>query len=956
MKKLVFFLSLLLSATVVGQIKTFKLPNGFTVIINEDHRTPTIFGNIVVRAGSVNDPADATGLAHYLEHVLFKGSENVGTTDWSKEKPHYEKIIQLYDKLREVPEAEREAIQKEINEESILAGVYTINNEFSNLIQSMGGTSLNASTGYEMTQYFNVFPSYQLKKWLDLNLDRFQYPVFRGFQAELETVYEEKNMYSDNPFSVLSEEFGKSFYGASSPYARPILGETEHLKTPSLSKLIEFFKTYYVPSNMCIVLSGDIDVETAKPLLEDTFGKWNPQGSPAKEKIAVSDLKSRTLIKKNISPFPLVIMGFQGASYDNPDGDVLNVIDNILSNRSNTGLLDRLVIDNEFMQVQASSGQQKYTGVFQIFAIPAFDVNKMDFNSLSSVEKSINTVLDNVKKGNFDDWLLQSVKDNLLMDYELSKESNMSVGMQLSQIFAYELPISDFENYAQKLNAVTKEKIAEVAKKYFTSSYVVMQSQKGKPAKDELAKPEYKPVVPSKGEVSAFAKEWMNQPVAEPKLAFIDFNKDVNKSVLNQGITFYHTQNDANNIFSMTIKYGVGTAVIPELEYSVELMNRAGILAQFNSYELKREFSRLGCVVNFSADKSYTYVTMRGKEANLAKACQLLAKTYLMPALDERQMNSLLGAELSNRTMEGDEKSIQADALQDYLLYGKESDYLTRFTRAQIMEFTVSKLAADFIRATQYETTVHYVGGFEADVVKDVLKKNLAFPSNLQASSSPVVLPKTDYNANTIYVFNNKDARQCDVYIYVPGIEYNLKDAAVIDAYNQYFGGGFSGIVLQELRELRSFAYTASASYSTPSLPGYKGSLNGYIGVQGDKTNDAIDEFVSLITDMPMKPERIDNIRQYLYQATIASSPSLRNKSMIVERWERLGYTKDPRIDWVAQYDKQTFDDIVKFYNDVIKTHPIAIGIVGNVKQLDMNRLKKIGKVVTVNSKDLFKN
>jgi predicted Zn-dependent peptidase len=955
MKKLFLLLFYCFIASVSAQISTFKLSNGLSVIINEDHRTPTIFGNIVVRAGSVNDPVDATGLAHYLEHVMFKGSENVGTTDWSKEKVHYQNIIALYDKLRQVTPSERAAIQQQINEESILAGQYVINNEFSNLIQSMGGTSLNASTSYEFTQFFNVFPSYQLKKWLDLNLDRFQYPVFRGFQAELETVYEEKNMYSDSPFNVLNEEYQKAVYGASSAYARPVIGETEHLKTPSLKKLIDFYHTFYVPSNMCIVLSGDVDAGTAKPLLEASFGTWNASGTPSRGTINPSKLTGKSVVKKNITPFPVLVLGFKGSTISDSDSEVLDVVANILTNSNKTGLLDKLVIDNEIMQVSVSVDSRMHDGSILLLGIPSFDVARMDFNSLASVEKSILKVVDDLKHGIVEDWLLQSVKDNLLMEFELAKESNMGIGMRLSQLFAFELPLKDYEDYPSLIKSITKDQVAAVAGKYFTQSYVSFQSLKGRPVKDELAKPEYKPVVPSKGETSAFARQWMNQPVAEPKIAFIDFEKDIDKSLLNQGITFYHTKNEANDIFSLTLKYGVGTEVIPELRFSVELMNRAGIMGQFNSYELKREFSKLGCVVNFSADKSYTYVNMRGKESSLAKACQLLAKTYLMPALDEKQMNSLLGNELSSRSIESDNKDIQSEAISDYLVYGNKSDYLNRLTRGQIMELTISKLTASFINATQYETSVHYTGRFDAEIVKNVISKNMAFPSGLKPSSSPVVTATASYDKNTVLLFNNKDARQSDVYLYVEGNDFSLAERAVIDGFNQYFGGGFSGIVLQELRELRSFAYTASAAYSTPALPGNKGWLKGYIGVQDDKTNDAISEFVNLINDMPLKPERMENIRQFLYQATISSSPSLRNKSMLVENWQRLGYNEDPRRNLVSVYNKQTFDDIVKFYNDVVKKHPIAIAIVGNVKKLDVNKLKSFGSVTNVSNKDLFK-
>ncbi|BDX38751.1 peptidase M16 [Tenuifilaceae bacterium CYCD] len=931
------------------------MSNGLTVIINEDHRTPSVFGSIVVRTGSVDEPSDATGLAHYLEHMMFKGSTNVGTTNWSEEKEHYNKIIELYDQLGQVPEEGREAIQQKINEESLLAGQYTINNEFSNMIQAIGGTSLNAATGYDFTYYHNVFPSFQLKKWLELNADRFENPVFRGFQAELETVYEEKNMYSDNPYSVLFEEFSKNMYGDNNPYARSIVGLTEHLKTPSLRKLTEFYNTYYTPSNMALVLSGDVNVELAKNLIDLTLGKLKYK-EPAKRNV-YSDLsiESSRTVKTKLTPMPMLIIGYAGASASSVDGYKLEVLQGVLSNSNKTGLLDKLMLDGDIQSASVSLNSFRQSGMISFVGVPVYDRAQMRFGSLSKVKSNISKVVDQLKSGDIEDWLVQSVKDDLVMGGELSKESNLEYGMMLVNAFGNDVSIEDVEKYIENIKAVTKDDVVAMAQKYFGKACLTLESMTGEPKKDKISKPNYKPIVPATGKTSDFAANWLSEKVDVPAFKPIDFSKDFSKTELVPGVTLFHTENPDNNIFSLTIKFGVGSTVIPELDFCVSLMNRAGIMALYTPIELKKAFGQLGCVVNFYNDKSYTYVTMRGKESSLARACQLLSKSCLMPSIDEKQMNSLLGRELGQRSIESKDKDAQADALREYLKYGEQSSYINRLTNSEISQLTVSKLAAGFIKASQYEATVHYTGHYSSDVVKNILIKNLVFQSNLKASKSPVETPTLSYDKTTIYLLNNKNARQSDVFLFVQGDDYQLGQKVTYDAFNQYFGGGFNGLVLQELRELRSFAYTASANYSIPKVAGRKADFNGYIGTQGDKTVDAVSEFLSLIQDMPTHPERIDNIKEYLNQANLSASPSIRQRTMLVENWILSGYSKDPRVEWTSGYKNLTFGDVENFYNQKLKNKPIAVAIVANTKNIDKKKLDSLGKVVNIDVAKLFK-
>ena len=278
-------------------VEIYTLENGLTVMLNEDRNETSVFGAVVIDGGGKRDPSDATGIAHYLEHVLFKGTSKMGTTNYAKEKVYLDSIEVLYDELSKKEDKKtRLKIQRHINDLSVKASEYAIPNEFTRLIEGMGGTGLNAGTGYDFIYYFNSFPSAQIEKWVDLYSHRFLDPVFRLFQSELETVYEEKNRAMDNPFRVFNETSRKYFF-KNHPYGQQtILGSVEHLKTPSLSKMKEYYNKYYVPNNMHLLIAGDFDKRDVKKLIKAKFGKLKKGADVEQLDIAEDDFSGREVV------------------------------------------------------------------------------------------------------------------------------------------------------------------------------------------------------------------------------------------------------------------------------------------------------------------------------------------------------------------------------------------------------------------------------------------------------------------------------------------------------------------------------------------------------------------------------------------------------------------------------------------------------------------------------------
>ena len=287
----------------------YTLKNGLNVILSPTNKEPRVQCYVAVRAGSKTDPATNTGLAHYLEHLLFKGTDKYGSLDWDKEKVELEKIDALYEKYNKTKDpAQRKEIYKEIDRVSGIASKYAIANEYDKMLSAMGAQGTNAFTSFEQTVYTDDVPANALDKYIAVQAERFHNPVLRLFHTELEAVYEEKNRSLDSDGSLvfetlLSNVFKKHNYGQ-----QTTIGTVEHLKNPSLKEIRKYFNTYYVPNNMAVILSGDFNPDTAiakidkafsymkyKEVPQYTFEKEDPITTPIIKEVVGPDAESVTM-------------------------------------------------------------------------------------------------------------------------------------------------------------------------------------------------------------------------------------------------------------------------------------------------------------------------------------------------------------------------------------------------------------------------------------------------------------------------------------------------------------------------------------------------------------------------------------------------------------------------------------------------------------------------------------
>lgn len=956
MKKLFLIIfPVLIPGAIISQNSALKiqkhvLNNGFTVYLNEDRTAKEVYGAVVVKAGSKNDPADATGMAHYLEHLLFKGTTDLGTTDYQKEKPFLDSINIYYDLLGKTKdEITRKKIQQLINNQSIQASKYGLPTEFDKLIKSIGGTRLNAFTQEDMTVYNNAFPGEQIEKWLDLYSHRFQNPVFRSFQSELEVVYEEKNMGMDQFETKLIEEMNKHLFKHHPYGTQSTIGTIEHLKNPSLTKMYEYFNTNYVANNMALVLCGNFDAEKTLPIIKEKFSKLRTGVVPPFPKFTETRFTKKEILEVRYTPIKVTLIGFKTIPNVHPDKAALEVFSSLLFNESETGKLNKLQREGKFTFAGSFNYSFNDDGALILFIVP-----KLVGQSFDEAEKLLFDEIEKIKKGELSDTDLQIIKTELYRQRQQELENYESRAYSIVQAFSEGISWEKFLNYSTQLENVSKEDVIRVAKQYFGENYFAIHSKTGFPKKETLQKPGFKPVTTDQKEESNFAKKFKQTIVNNVSPKFLDFEKDATLVKLNESNKLYVTNNPINDVFTLKVVYNVGSDSLKNLDLVSDLFTYFHT-KELTTDKLKEEFAMLGITYFADFDEQHSSISFTGLDRNFQKSLPLINKLINEPEVDEKSVIVLQNNIITDRKASEKEPTTLGEALFQYARFGKRSSYIDRMSTKQLKKLKAIELLELYKKLIKYNAVWHYVGTESIDKTQELLRANLTLANNKKENLPSVKLNNTT-SSTIIYLLNGKKALQSQIYYLINSNEYNSspKLNADIRAFNQYMGGDFSGLILQEIREYRSLAYSAGGHFEKPYLQKHPAYFSAYIGCQADKTNDAIETMNGLINNMPQKPERIDAVKSLLKNSTSTYYPDFRSISLYIEGFRLRGYTSYPLVEEYGKYDTLTFDDIENFYENNIKNKPMIITIYGNKTRMDLTRLAKCGKIIELKKKDII--
>ena len=935
------------------EVKELKLSNGMTVWLNEDHSQPKIYGAVVVNAGAKDCPN--TGIAHYFEHLMFKGTEEMGTIDYAQEKPWLDSISAAYDRLAATQEkTAREAIQKDINRLSLKAGEYAIPNEFNNLISRYGGSRLNAGTSYDFTFYHNMFMPQYLEQWCVLNSDRLINPVFRLFQSELETVYEEKNMYDDDTADKMRELLFKELFGTNG-YAYPVIGSTENLKNPKLSEMMDFYSKYYVGCNMGLILTGDFDADNVQPLLERTFGRIPKGAMPAHVKSPLPEILQERTVEMKL-PIPLIsmeILVFKSPTNFEKDANAVDIASKILSN-GKAGKLDSLVNEGNVLSTSMSPVALNDAGFTMVVLIP---------NLLSKTEKAENTILKEIQSvvnGDFSDKVFQAQKQEAYREALIELEK---IDSRFAQMVMVMSSGHSWQEYIDKVNAIDKVTRADVtaaAKKYYTAPFVRFKKKYGSVQKDKVSQPGYTPVVPkNKATESEYAKRLASLPVQNVEPRLMDFERDVTTIPLGGQAMLYTVKNPVNDFFELTVTYNRGLEADPRLSMAAGFMNDIGT-DSLTRQELASALQLLGADLTIDCDNTETTIVVNGMDSNFAPTMQLVRHFLLNPKSNDKILKSAKDGVKTDEKSLTEENTDVLKAMVQRVLLGEKAPQLHRLTYKEAKKITGEELIETFNKVYGTACDIVYSGTLDSKEVESVVRNTLPVERS-QAAYINYSVDVIGYNRPTVYVFDMPKSRQTLFFTYDQLKAMPTKEARVpARLFDEYFGGGMSSVLFQEVREFRSMAYSTQSILSTSPLkmkPNSPLGMVNFVGTQGDKAMKAIALVDSLLHDMPLIEKNLEIAKQNLVNDINNEYPSFRTIGSVIAYQKRNGYKEDSRTGMTALYKAATMDDLKKFFEGNIKndTGHRVYGIVGSKKKLNLKELEKYGQVVFLKEKDLFR-
>ena len=936
-------------------MKEYTLSNGLTVWLNEDSSQPKVIGSIIVKAGAKDSPN--TGLAHYFEHIMFKGTDKIGTINYAEEKVWLDSISNKYDELAETSdEAMRLEIQKEINELSIKAADYVIPNEFNRLISQYGGTGLNAGTSWDFTMYFNTFSPQYITQWCEINSERLIYPVFRMFQSELETVYEEKNMYADMLGSQAAEKIIGEFFKPH-PYQYPIIGSTENLKNPKLSEMEEFFNKYYVASNMGLVLSGHFDADEMLPILEQTFGKIKKGSVQKKEFEMPAPISGKVNFTAKI-PIPFVranALLWRGVPSNHADEVALNLAMSLLSNENKTGLLDKLTIDGKLMMSAGFSLSMNDAGLIVLLAIP-----NIPFQTYRSAQNLVFGAVEKVKSGDVSDEMFQSLKLEQQRNYLLALESLDKRNQKMIEVFAKGISWGEYLEHVKKIETITKQDVIDVANRYLADNYFDVKKKTGKYPNAKIDKPPFKAIeTKNKDKESEYSKWLQTIESADFTPRYLHFEKEANTTELNNNelVTLYHTPNEVNDVFNLTMKFEAGSRQLPTLTPLVSYLNYIGT-DKYSVEQFNKKLQELGSTLSFNVSSSQFIISVSGFDNAFEETFDLVAHFLTNLKADKSKLKKVIKErKLEDKAIRKSSDEL-SKAMVEKVKYGADSKYLIRLSAKELKNLSAQQLIFTLQRVFTTECNFHYSGTLSDVAVADVITSYFPVNEVNLKSDNPTFRDGIIYSDAKVFFFNDPKATQSIVQAYLSGPKQSDLGAKFLSQlFNTYFGSGMSSLMFQEIREFRSLAYRASSTMENPPIKLNDKSMlfNMLLSTQADKTTDALQALQSLLMDMPLSEKRLEASKEALINQAQTAYPNFREKTQQIASYKQLGYSEDPNKQLVDEVSGMKLNDLQNFYEQHIQGFPVVYIVIGNKKKIDMGQLQQVGEFEEMKMRNFLK-
>lgn len=932
-----------------SKTRFYTLKNGLTVILSANKKEPSIDFRMTVRAGSNTDPRSATGLAHYLEHLLFKGTDKFGTANWAKEKPYLDKIDALYEKYNKTTDPEkRKEIYKEIDKTSGEASNFSIANEYDKMIAAIGGNSSNAGTSSEYTVYIEDFPANSVDKFLALQGERFRKPIFRIFHTELEAVYEEKNRSLDSDGDKLDEAMSALLFPTHNYGQQTTIGTIEHLKNPSLVEIKKYYDKYYVPNNMAAIFAGDFNPDEMIKKVDKTFGYmvakplslYNPAPEKPLTKIQQVDVYGPSA--------ETVEIYYRGFPENSQQSLMLSLIRSILTN-GKAGLIDiNLNKQQKTLGASASYQQMKDYGVFNLSARPK------QGQSLAQASKLLLEQIDLLKQGKFDDELLKAIVANQKLGFLQAFDNNGSRVDNLSNTFAlnrgtkWDKTLSSIDATAK----ITKAQVVAFANEFFKDNYVIGFKHKGEDKNViKVDKPTITPINANGNLTSPFVKSIIDAPVKPIAPKFVDYQKDIAFGKV--GIAeVLGVKNTDNSIFKLTYRFNIGANNYKLLPYASSYLPYLST-DKYSAEDISKAFYNIACSYNLSVGAEMATITITGLQENFDKAVNLVEHIFSNVKPNEKALAELKSNILKSRENNKLNKGQIMGALTSYAQYGSLNPFNNVLSNDEVKNIKAEDLIYLLRNLNNYEHVITYYGPKDLAAASADIKGQHLLPKEFTPAAPAKVYTYTTQDANKVY-FANYDMVQSEIrWLRNTGL-YNKADAANIEIFNSYFGGGMGSIVFQTIRESKALAYSTFASYVSPDRADKQYNMVAYVGSQADKMTDAVNGMNELLNVLPQSDKTFEgskaNVLNNLETARITKDGVL--AAYFADK--KLGFDHDSRIDLYKALKPINFGSIKAFHQEKIANKPYTYLIVASDKKVKLADMQKFGEVTTLSLEQLF--
>tara|TARA_B100000767_G_scaffold52108_1_gene47637 strand:+ start:1340 stop:4309 length:2970 start_codon:yes stop_codon:yes gene_type:complete len=928
-------------------LRLYTLDNGLTVYLSKNSDEPKIQTYIAVRAGSNYDPEESTGLAHYLEHMVFKGTSKIGTIDWEKEKVYLDQISNLYEAHRAETDFEKKlALYKEIDAVSLEASGYSVANEYDKMTSSLGATGTNAHTWFEETVYQNKIPANELSKWLTLEEERFSELVLRLFHTELEAVFEEFNRGQDND--------GRKSYAAmleglfpTHPYGQQkTIGTAHHLKNPSLIDINNYFNKYYVPNNMAMVLVGDIEFEETIQNVNNTFG--NLERKKVVHPVLPIEEKITSVITKEVfgPTAESVNLAFRSEGVNTKEEMLVTLCDMILANGT-AGLIDLNLNQKQLVQRAGCSPT-----FLNDYGYHSFNGSPKDGQSLDEVKRLILDQIYLLKQGKFDEWMIEAVVNDMKKSQLQQFENSTSLASAYYNAFIHHEKWSDKIKFLEELNKISKQELVDFANEFYQDNYVVTYKRKGEDSSIvKVSNPGITPVKLNRNKSSDYMVEFnaIESKLLEP--SYVDYDSAINETITANGLNLSFIENESNDLFDLNIIFDMGSDNDKKLGLAIGYLDYLGT-DLYSAEALRKEFYKLGIDYYVSAQAEQTYVGLSGLKENLSKGLQLLEHLWDHSVANQDSYNDYVATiakeRQDNKTSKG---RILQSGLLNYAIYGENSRLRNIIPVSELATIDPQELVQIVKQLKNYNQRLFYYGKDVENVVTALNEFHFT-SSELIEYPEPDTYIEKETGGNVYYV--DYDMVQSEMMFIAKGAPFKAENMAVSVLFNTYFGGGLSSIIFQEIRESKSLAYSAWSNYSIASKKENSNYVMAYIGTQANKMPEAVEAMMDLMNDMPEAEEQFNAAKEATLKQLASQRITKSNIFWNYERLQKIGISTDNREAMYNAIKNMQMVDLRNFFNENIKGENYNVMVIGNEKDLDFTALNTLGKVQKMDVDYLF--